>query len=81
MTDRDEAELEEILRRDNEALMAELGVSGYIRVYRAVASATGDYTEERRRWLATVTIEDARAALEAMIAERERPATPTPTRD
>lgn len=81
MTSNDEMSTDEIVARGYAAVMQALGTDGYIRFVQATTPGQGDYTEWRRGWLETVSREEIIAGLEAMIAARERQATPTPTRD
>jgi hypothetical protein len=48
---------EELRQAGYDALLRELGVSGFVRFIRLVSPGVGDYTEERQEWLGNETVE------------------------
>ena len=64
---------EEILREKYEALMRELGPAEYFRYIQRTRPGKGDYTAERHKLLAGITLADIMAELERMRASGDLP--------
>lgn len=60
----------ELLRAQSEALMRELGPAEYIRYIQRTRPGKGDYTAERHKLLAGITLADIMAELERMRGAR-----------
>ncbi|MHB0877812.1 MAG: hypothetical protein ACYC5O_17380 [Anaerolineae bacterium] len=64
---------DELLRRGMRALIDSLGIVDAIRFMQAVHGTSGDYTEERRKWVDSATLEDIMAGLRAQHQVAEEP--------
>ncbi len=58
--------LPELRSRGFEALVRELGVANAIRFLHLHRTGTGDYTQDRERWLAGLTIEQVEEEIRRM---------------
>jgi hypothetical protein len=75
-TDTAEAE-QKLVTRGMDALVDRLGLADAFRFIQVVHGTSGDYTEERRQWVESVTLEEIMADL-ARMHEREQAATKEP---
>jgi hypothetical protein len=55
---------EELEQHAFQVLARELGLAGYARFLRLFCSGRGDYTADRHKWLAGVTVEDIERELQ-----------------